>query len=107
MEDAGGVGGKHLGGPDSPVSSLEVRILVDLGGAEWVSSVDGGGRGRADVGLVGELGLVLAVVQGGGGQDAVAHADWDLVDEARRVAAMLDSMACRALGCHQVGDGAR
>lgn len=39
MEDAGG----ELGGPDSPVSFLEVRVLVDLCGAERVSSVDGGG----------------------------------------------------------------
>lgn len=47
------------------VSSLEVRVLVDLCGAQRVSSVDSG-RGRgADVGLVGKLGLVLAVVQGG------------------------------------------
>lgn len=36
--------GEQLGGPDSPVSFLEVRVLVDLGGAERVSSVDGGGR---------------------------------------------------------------
>lgn len=47
------------------VSSLEVRVLVDLGGAQRVSSVDSGGGRGADVGLVGELGLVLAVVQGG------------------------------------------
>ena len=89
------------------MSSLEVRVLVDLGGAERVSSVDGGGRGGADVGLVGKLGLVLAVVQGGGGQDAVAHADWNLVDEAGRVAPVLDSVARRALRRHQVGHGAR
>lgn len=47
------------------VSSLEVRVLVDLGGAQWVSSVDSGGGRGADVGLVGKLGLVLAVVQSG------------------------------------------
>lgn len=88
MEDAGG----KLGGLDSPVSSLEIRVLVDLCGAEWVSSVDGGGGRCADVGLVGELGLVLAVVQAGGGQHAVAHADRDLVNEARGVASMLDSV---------------
>lgn len=56
---------------------------------------------------MGELGLVLAVVQGGGGQHTVAHADWDLVDEARRVAPVLDSVARRALRRHQVGHGAR
>lgn len=75
------------------VSSLEVRVLVDLGGAQRVSSVDGGGGRGADVGLVGELGLVLAVVQGGRGQHAVAHADRDLVDDARRVASVLDRVA--------------
>lgn len=96
MEDAGG----ELGGPDSPVSSLEVRVLVDLCGAERVSSVDGGGGRCADVGLVGELGLVLAVVQAGGGQHAVAHADRDLVNEARGVASMLDSVPRRALRRH-------
>lgn len=106
MEDAGG-GGGELGGPDSPVSSLEVRVLVDLCGAEWVSSVDSRGGRRADVGLVGKLGLVLTVVQAGGGQHAVAHADRDLVDEARGVAPVLDSMPRRALRCHQVGHGAR
>ena len=47
------------------MSSLEVRVLVDLGGAQWVSSVDSGGGRGADVGLVGKLGLVLTVVQGG------------------------------------------
>lgn len=47
------------------VSSLEVRVLVDFGGAQRVSSVDSGGRRGADVGLMGELGLVLTVVQGG------------------------------------------
>ncbi len=46
------------------VSSLEVRVLVDLRGAQRVSSVDSGGGRGADVGLVGKLGLVLAVVQG-------------------------------------------
>lgn len=44
---------------------LEVRVLVDLRGTQRVSSVDGGGGRCADVGLVGELGLVLAVVQRG------------------------------------------
>lgn len=96
MEDAGG----ELGGLDSPVSSLEVRVLVDLCGAERVSSVDSGGGRCADVGLVGELGLVLAVVQAGRGQHTMAHADWDLVNEARRVASMLDSVPRRALRCH-------
>lgn len=56
---------------------------------------------------MGKLGLVLAVVQAGGGQHAVAHADRDLVDEARGVAPVLDSMPRRALRCHQVGHGAR
>lgn len=79
------------------VSSLEVRVLVNLGGAQRVSSVDSGGGRGADVGLVGKLGLVLAVVQGGRGQHAVAHADWDLVDDARRVASVLDRVARRAL----------
>lgn len=79
------------------VSSLEVRVLVDLGGAQRVSSVDSGGGRSADVGLVGELGLVLAVVQGGRGQHAVAHADWDLVDDAGWVAPVLDRVARRAL----------
>ncbi|TNN39012.1 hypothetical protein EYF80_050819 [Liparis tanakae] len=83
-----------------------VRVLVDLGGAQRVSSVDGGGGRSADVGLVGELGLVLAVVQGGRRQHAVAHADRDLVDDAGRVAPVLDGVARRALRRHQVGHGA-
>lgn len=92
----------------SPVSgsSLEVRILVDLGGAQWVSSVDSGGGRGADVGLVSELGLVLAMMQGGRGQHAVAHADRNLVHDARRVGPVLDRVARRALGRHQVGHGA-
>lgn len=49
----------------SSVSALEVRVLVHLGGAQRVSSVDSGGRRSTDVGLVCELGLVLAVVQVG------------------------------------------
>ena len=85
------------------VSSLEVWVLVDLGGAQRVSSVDSGGGRGADVGLVGKLGLVLTVVHGGRGQHAVAHADWDLVDDARRVASVLDRVARRALRRHQVG----
>lgn len=88
------------------VCSLEVRVLVDLGGAQRVSSVDSGGGRSADVGLVGKLGLVLAVVQGGGGQHPVAHADRDLVDDAGGVASVLDRVAHRALRRHQVGHGA-
>ena len=36
----------------------------------------------------------------------MAHADGDLVDDAWRVASVLDRMARRALRCHQVGHGA-
>lgn len=36
----------------------------------------------------------------------MAHADGDLVDEAWRVAPVLDRVARRALRCHQVGYGA-
>lgn len=79
------------------MSSLEVRVLVHLGGAQGVSSVDSGGGRGADVGLVSELGLVLAVVQGGRGQDTVAHANWNLVDDAWWIASVLDRVACRAL----------
>lgn len=88
------------------VSSLEVRVLVDFGGAQRVSSVDSGGRRGADVGLMSKLGLVLTVVQGGRRQHAVAHADRDLVHDARRVTAVLDRVACGALRGHQVGHGA-
>lgn len=55
---------------------------------------------------MGELGLVLAMVQGGRGQHAVAHANWDLVDDAWGVASVLDRVACRALRRHQVSHGA-
>lgn len=79
------------------MSSLEVRVLGDLRGAQWVSSVDSGGRRCTDVGLLDKLGLVLTVVQGGRGQYAVAHADWNLVDNARWVAPVLDCVASRAL----------
>lgn len=90
---ADGVGGCSSAGSGSPVSSLEVRVLVHLGGAQWVSSVDGGcGRG-ADVGLVGKLSLELAVVHGGRGQHPVTHADGNLVDNARGVAGVLDRVA--------------
>lgn len=37
----------------------------------------------------------------------MAHADRDLVDDARRVASVLDRVARRALRGHQVGHGAR
>lgn len=87
----------------SSVSALEVRVLVHLGGAQRVSSVDSGGRRSADVGLVRELGLVLAVVQGGRRQHAVAHAYRHLVDDARRVASVLDRVTCRTLRGDQVG----
>lgn len=48
-----------------PLQCLYVRVLVDLGGAQWVSSVDGGGWRGADVGLVGKLGWILTRVDGG------------------------------------------
>lgn len=88
------------------VSSLEVRVLVHLGGAQGVSSVDSGGGRGADVGLVSELRLVLAVVQGGRGQHTVAHANWNLVDDAWWIASVLDRVACRALWRHQVSHSA-
>lgn len=75
------------------VSSLEVRVLVDLGGAQRVSSVDSGGGRGADVSLVSELGLVLAVVERGRRQHAVTHADRDLVNDARGVASVLDRVS--------------
>lgn len=87
----------------SSVSALEVRVLVHLGGAQRVSSVDSGGRRSADVGLVRKLGLVLTMVQGGRGQHAVAHADRHLVDDARRVAGVLDCVTGRTLRSDQVG----
>lgn len=106
---AGGCGLKgsssSVSGSPVSVSSLEVRILVHLGGAQRVSSVDSGGGRGADVGLVSEPGLVLAVMQGGRGQHTVAHADRNLVHDARRVGPVLDCVARRALGRHQVGHG--
>lgn len=90
----------------SSVRVLEVRVLVHLGGTQGVSSVDRGGRRGADVRLVGELRLVLAVVERGGGQHAMPHADGHLVDDARGVGGVLDGVAGRALGRHQVGHGA-
>lgn len=89
-----------------PSQCLYVRVLVDLGGAQWVSSVDGGGWRGADVGLVGKLGWILTWVDGGRGQDPGAHAHGDLVDDAGRVGSVLHGVACRALGGHQVGHGA-
>lgn len=81
----------------SSVSALEVRVLVHLGGAQRVSSVDSGGRRSTDVGLVCELGLVLGMVQGGRGQHTVTHANRHLVDDAWRVASMLDCVPGRTL----------
>lgn len=84
----------------SSVSALEVRVLVHLGGAQRVSSVD---RRSTDVGLVCELGLVLAMVQGGRGQHAVAHANRHLVYDAWWVAGVLDCVTGRTLRRDQVG----
>lgn len=86
---------------------LDVRVLVDLGGAQWVSSVDCGGWRSTDIGLMGKLSLVLAGVDGGRGQDARAHADGDLVDDAGGVGGVLHRVPGRALRGHQVRDGAR
>lgn len=84
----------------------ELRVLVDLGGAQWVSSVDSGGRRGADVGLVGKLGWILTRVDGGRGQHPGAHAHGDLVDDAGRVGSVLHGVTRRALGGHQVGHSA-
>lgn len=73
-------------------SGLEIRVLVHLGGAQGISSVDSGGGRSTDVSLVGKLGLVLAVVQRRGWQHAVAHADGYLVHDAWWVAGVLDCM---------------
>lgn len=73
-------------------SGLEIWVLVHLGGAQGISSVDSGGRRSADVCLVSKLGLVLAVVQRGGWQHTVAHADRNLVHNAWWVASVLDCM---------------
>lgn len=85
---------------------LYIRVLVDLGRTQWISSVDGGGWRGADIGLVGELGWILTGVDGGRGQDPGPHAHGDLVDDAGRVGGMLHGVASRALGCHQVGHSA-
>lgn len=90
----------------SPLQCLDVRVLVDLGGAQWVSSVDGGGWRGADVGLVGKLGWILTRVDGGRGQDPGAHAHGDLVDDAGWVGSVLHGVTRGALGSHQVGHGA-
>lgn len=86
---------------------LDVRVLVDLGGAQWVSSVDCGGWRSTDIGLMGKLSLVLTRVDGGRGQNPRAHADGDLVDDAGGVGGVLHGVPCRPLGGHQVRDGAR
>lgn len=85
---------------------LDVRVLIDLGGAQGVSSVHRGWR-RTDIGLVGKLCLILAGVDGGRREDARTHADRNLVDDAGGVCSVLDSVAGGALGSHQVGHGAR
>lgn len=83
--------GREAALDSAPVfSGLEIRVLVHLGGAQGISSVDSGGRRSADVCLVGELRLVLAVVQCGGWEHAVAHADRYLVHNAWWVASVLD-----------------
>lgn len=43
---------------------LDGRVLADLGGAQWVSSVDCGGWRSTDIGLMGKLSLVLTWVDG-------------------------------------------
>lgn len=84
--------------------SLEVRVLVDLCGAQRVSSVDSGGGRGADVGLMCELRLVLAVVKRGRGQHPMVHGHGDLVDDAGGVRAVLvDRVPRSALGRHQMG----
>lgn len=83
---------------------LEVRVLVDLCGAQGVSSVDGGGGRGADVSLVCELGLVLTVVQRGGGQHSMVHGHRDLMDNAGGVCPVLYRVPLdRALRCHEMG----
>lgn len=96
----------HPPSPPLPFQCLYVRVLVDLGGAQWVSSVDGGGWRGADVGLVGKLGWILTRVDGGRRQDPGAHAHGDLVDDAGWVGGVLHGVTRRALGGHQVGHGA-
>lgn len=55
---------------------------------------------------MGELGLVLTVVQRGRREHTMVHRDRDLVDDAWRVSPVLNRVARRALRCHQVGHGA-
>ena len=56
---------------------------------------------------MGKLSLVLTRVDGGRGQNAWAHADGDLVDDAGGVGGVLHGVPRRPLGGHQVRDGAR
>lgn len=56
---------------------------------------------------MGKLSLVLTRVDGGRGQDARAHADGDLVDDAGGVGGVLHRVPGGALRGHQVRDGAR
>lgn len=83
-------------GEDHSLKVQPMRCLLrfppateNLGGAQWVSSVDGGSWRGADVGLVGKLGWILTRVDGGRGQDPGAHAHGDLVDDAGRVGSVL------------------
>lgn len=80
--------------PGGLLQCLYVRVLVDLGRTQWVSSVDGGGWRGADIGLVGKLGRILTGVNGGRGQDPGPHAHRDLVDDAGRIGSVLHGVAC-------------
>lgn len=70
-------GGEKNG--DSVTQELQVRVLVNLSRAQWVSSVNSRSSGSTNVGLGGKLMLILRRCYVGRGQQARPNADWDLV----------------------------
>lgn len=64
---------------------LQVGVLVNLGRAQWVSSVNSRSSGSTNIGLGGKLMLILRRCYIGRGQQARSYADWDLVHKSARV----------------------
>lgn len=89
---------------DSASLQLQVGVLVDLGGAQWVSSVNSRSSGSTNIGLGSELVLVLGGGDVGRRQQAGPHADRDLVHQGAGVGSVR-GVTGGALRGEQVRDG--
>lgn len=85
---------------------LQVGILADLGGTQWVSSVNCWASGRPNVGLGGKLVLVLSRGYTGRSEEAGPNTDGDLVHQSAGVGGIGCSMPGGALGGEEMSNGA-